>query len=262
MALRSRLQLAAFLMIAGLILSACSSSRFVAYGEGRYSSNNKSVVHVVRKSETLYSIAWQYGYDFRKLAQWNKIPAPYTIYPKQRIKLYKKQGEWSEEKTEKKATAPQFNVSKRINNKSAVAGHTKATAVKTTIRQKVKWHWPTKGKIISHYSATDPGKKGLDIAGKMGQPVRAAASGVVVYSGNGLRGYGNLIIIKHNETYFSAYAHNQEIHVKENEKVKFGQKIADMGSTDTDKPMLHFEIRRNGKPSNPMKYLPKNSYKG
>jgi lipoprotein NlpD len=220
------------------------------------------VVHVVRKSETLYSIAWQYGYDYRKLAQWNQIPKPYTIYPKQRLKLYKKQGKWSGKKTEKKAAVSQHNVSKRTNNKPAVASHTKAAASKTAKQQKVKWYWPTKGKIISRYSASDPGKKGLDIAGKAGQPIRAAASGVVVYSGNGLRGYGNLIIIKHNETYFSAYAHNRKIHVKENEKVKFGQKIADMGSTDTDKPMLHFEIRRNGKPSNPIKYLPKNSYKG
>lgn len=257
MKLRSRLQLTAFFILSAVLLSACGS-RFVAYGDGRYSSGNKNVVHVVRKGETLYSIAWQYGYDYRKLAKWNQIGKPYTIYPQQKLKLYKNKGERKEQNNTKRASTKQ-SVNKRTSEATNGNGIEKPThvATKSQAQERIRWHWPTKGKIISHYSASDPGKKGLDIAGKSGQPIWAAANGTVVYSGNGLRGYGNLIIIKHNETYFSAYAHNQKIYVKENEKVKFGQKIADMGSTDADKPMLHFEIRRNGKPSNPMKYLPK-----
>jgi lipoprotein NlpD len=110
---------------------------------------------------------------------------------------------------------------------------------------------------VNSYSASQPGKKGIDIAGKTGQPVVAAAEGKVVYSGSGLKGYGKLIIIKHNNNYFSAYAHNKKIMVKEGSWVKRGHKIAELGNTDADRPMLHFEIRRNGKPVNPLSYLPR-----
>lgn len=114
-----------------------------------------------------------------------------------------------------------------------------------------------RGKVVSTFSIRDPGRRGIDIVGRKGQSVNAAAAGRVVYRGNGLRGYGNLIILKHNETYFSAYAHTEDVVVKENEKVKLGQRIADMGDTSSEKTKLHFEIRRNGKPVNPLRYLPK-----
>jgi len=117
------------------------------------------------------------------------------------------------------------------------------------------WSWPAKGKIISGFSET-ANLKGIDIAGTAGEPVRASAAGRVVYAGSGLRGYGKLIIIKHNATYLSAYAHNRDILVKEGQQVTRGQKIAEMGSTDADRVMLHFEIRRHGKPMDPTKFLP------
>lgn len=123
--------------------------------------------------------------------------------------------------------------------------------------RRFSWRWPVKGEIINTFSGSDPGKKGLDIAGRMGQAVNAAADGKVVYSGNGLRGYGNLIIIKHNTTYFSAYAYNSKLHVRENDTVSSGQHIADMGNNGSGPARLHFEIRRNGTPQDPMKYLPK-----
>lgn len=113
--------------------------------------------------------------------------------------------------------------------------------------------WPVKGKVLAPFTETS---KGMDIAGKKGAPVLAAASGRVVYSGVGLRGYGQLVIIKHNNTWLSAYAHNDKILVKEQQDVKKGQKIAEMGSTDSDQVMLHFEVRRQGKPVDPAKYLP------
>jgi lipoprotein NlpD len=117
------------------------------------------------------------------------------------------------------------------------------------------WAWPAKGKIVSGFSET-ANLKGIDIAGTAGEAVRASAPGRVVYAGNGLRGYGKLIIIKHNETFLSAYAHNREILVKEGQQVTRGQKIAEMGSTDADQVKLHFEIRRHGKPMDPTKFLP------
>jgi lipoprotein NlpD len=119
---------------------------------------------------------------------------------------------------------------------------------------KVQWGWPVHGRILAGFS--EASNKGLDIAGKPGDPVIASAPGRVVYSGSGLRGYGKLVIIKHNKTYLSAYAHNKDILVKEGQSVVKGQKIAEIGSTDTDVPKLHFEIRKLGKPVDPAKYLP------
>ena len=121
--------------------------------------------------------------------------------------------------------------------------------------EKLDWVWPAQGKIIAMFSET-ANLKGIDIAGKSGQPVVASASGKVVYAGSGLRGYGKLIIVKHNSTFLSAYAHNKEISVKEGQQVAKGQKIAEMGDTDSDQVKLHFEIRRLGKPVDPTKFLP------
>ncbi len=213
-----------------------------------------SNVHIVEKGETLYSIAFACGEDVRTVAAWNRIRPPYTIYPKQVIRLTPP------------PAAPSYrtvNIQKHVSPPSSRAtvkpysdtsNNQKTRVIKSG---KISWQWPTNGKIISYYSAKDTGKKGIDIAGKSGQPVYAAASGMVVYSGNGLRGYGKLIIIKHNDTYFSAYAHNRRLFVKEDQKVNKGQHIADMGSTEADQPLLHFEVRRDGKPVNPMQYLPK-----
>jgi lipoprotein NlpD len=118
----------------------------------------------------------------------------------------------------------------------------------------IAWIWPASGKTIATFS--ESGSKGVDIAGKAGDPVIAAGDGKVVYSGTGLRGYGKLVILKHNNTYLSAYAHNQSILVKEGQSVTKGQKIAEMGNTDADQVKLHFEVRRQGKPVDPLKYLP------
>ena len=122
-----------------------------------------------------------------------------------------------------------------------------------TDNEDVDWMWPAKGKVLAPFNETT---KGMDIAGKKGAPVLAAAAGRVVYAGVGLRGYGKLVIIKHNNTWLSAYAHNDNILVKEQQDVKKGQKIAEMGATDSDQVMLHFEVRRQGKPVDPAKYLP------
>jgi lipoprotein NlpD len=119
--------------------------------------------------------------------------------------------------------------------------------------ENIAWIWPAEGRIISHFSE---GKRGIDIAGKMGQPVVAAGSGKVLYAGSGIRGYGNLVIVKHSNNLLSAYAHNKTIFVKEDQNVTKGQKIAEMGNSDTDEVKLHFEIRQQGKPVDPSKFLP------
>jgi lipoprotein NlpD len=131
----------------------------------------------------------------------------------------------------------------------------KAAAPDAGDDDKIDWAWPVKGKVVGGFSES-ANLKGIDIAGNAGQPVLASAPGRVVYAGSGLRGYGKLIIIKHNKTYLSAYAHNREILVKEGDQVAKGQKIAEMGNTDTDQVKLHFEIRRMGKPMDPTRYLP------
>ncbi|MDD5241894.1 MAG: peptidoglycan DD-metalloendopeptidase family protein [Sulfuricella sp.] len=122
--------------------------------------------------------------------------------------------------------------------------------------ERIEWNWPTAGKVLTGFNESSSSGKGLDISGKNGQPVLAAAPGKVVYSGSGLRGYGKLVIIKHNKTYLSAYAHNRQILIKEGQNVVKGQKIAEMGDSDADQVKLHFEIRRLGKPVDPAKYLP------
>jgi lipoprotein NlpD len=121
----------------------------------------------------------------------------------------------------------------------------------------LRWHWPTHGHVIETFSSKSSTRKGIDIAGRLGQGVKAASAGRVVYSGSGLRGYGKLIIVKHNEQYLSAYAHNRKLLVKQGDTVKLGQRIAEMGRSGTDRVKLHFEIRREGNPVNPMRYLPK-----
>ena len=205
--------------------------------------------HRVNPGETLYSIAFEYGRDHRDVARWNRIRRPYTIYPKQKLRIIPIS---SDKQTRKQST-------KVVTRKSPPVRKYEPASNKThyVSNAKLKWQWPTRGKVVSTFSIRDPGRRGIDIVGRKGQPVKAAAAGRVVYRGNGLRGYGNLIILKHNDTYFSAYAHTEDVVVKENEKVKLGQRIADMGNTSSEKTKLHFEIRRNGKPVNPLKYLPK-----
>lgn len=133
----------------------------------------------------------------------------------------------------------------------------KPTPSPPTKVEKITWDWPTKGRVVAGFSNSESGNKGLDIAGSYGQDIVAAGDGRVMYAGNALRGYGNLIIIKHNDDYLSAYAHNDNLLVSEGQNIKQGQKIASMGSSGTDSVRLHFEIRYKGKSVNPLRYLPK-----
>ena len=142
----------------------------------------------------------------------------------------------------------------QVTNKKSTS---KPAAKKLEKPIKHTWNWPTQGKVIRTYSSKLGGNKGIDISGKIGQPVLAASAGKVVYSGNGLASYGNLIIVKHSDQFLSAYAHNKKLFVREGGEVKRGQKIAELGNTGTSEAKLHFEIRYKGKPVNPLDYLPK-----
>jgi lipoprotein NlpD len=223
---------------------------------------NKAGYHIVSEGDTLYSIAWRYNFDYKQVAGWNKIKAPYTIYPGQLIRLkpvLKKKGETLKDPA---ANTKQVVAKKPLPKKTPKPVEKKAKQVVKKTNTKavlpkgpVKWHWPTNGKIAKTNSPT--AKKGLNILGRAGQRVKAAAAGEVVYSGGGLLGYGKLIIIKHSETYLSAYAYNSKLLVKEGDIVKAGDSISEMGQDHTGRTLLHFEIRKNGKPTNPAKYLPK-----
>jgi len=236
--------------IAVMLLVSCVTVKepiYVSGGPGWYT---------VKRSDTLYSIAWRYGLDYKQLASWNKIDVNSPIHPGQRLRLLKPRNQTTAAASTQKSNSQTTAKSKTTTKTTA---KTKTTTTRkndqSSRRDPAKWIWPTQGKPLNTFLASKLDRRGIDIAGKAGQPVRAVAAGKVVYSGNGLAGYGNLIIIKHSDTYLSAYAYCQERLVEEGKSVKSGKVIAKMGRRDSI-AKLHFEIRRNGKPVDPMKYLP------
>jgi lipoprotein NlpD len=221
--------------------------------------------YIVRRGDTLYSIAWQHALSVNQLAGMNAIRSPYTIYTGQRLRVRPGNNPVPAPPPPRPQpaarSAPQPPpAAARTAPQPPPTGKPAAAAPAPKLPAVVKhWVWPANGRLISGYQPDAPGKKGIDIAGKKGQLVKAAAAGKVVYSGSGLVGYGRLIIIKHNETLLSAYGHNSNLLVSEGEYVKAGQVIANMGSSGTDRTRLYFEIRKNGKPVNPLRYLPRRS---
>ncbi|NOR52025.1 MAG: peptidoglycan DD-metalloendopeptidase family protein [Gammaproteobacteria bacterium] len=217
--------------------------------------------HRVKKGETLYAIAFKYGVNVRTLALNNAIKAPYKIYVGDNLTIIPQAN--SSENFNREQNTPSQSVVLKTQKRIAINSNNKRQANRQTKNQqsynsnrKAHWGWPARGKVVTTFSPKDH-RKGIDIRGKVGNKVVAADSGNVVYSGNGLLGYGNLIIIRHNSSYLSAYGHNRKLLVKEGVKVAKGEKIAEMGSTRKKGAILHFEIRRNGKPVNPVRYLPK-----
>ncbi|MCJ8169712.1 peptidoglycan DD-metalloendopeptidase family protein [Pseudomonas sp. A3.4] len=224
----------------------------------------------VQRGDTLYSIAFRYGWDWKQLAQRNALPPPYTIYPGQVIRF---DGQPAPLATRAPVTArtPSSTVSRPapvatkpvqttpspVAKPAPVPAPRPAGTPPAMPSMSSGWQWPTSGTVVSRFGSNGSLNKGIDINGQLGQPVIAAADGAVVYAGSGLRGYGELIIIKHSDTFVSAYGHNRRLLVKEGQRVKSGQQIAEMGSTGTDQVKLHFEIRQNGKPVDPLKYLPR-----
>lgn len=258
--------------------------------------------HVVRKGDTLYSIALDYGEDYRDLAAWNRLEDPAKIRIDQKIRLFPpessaqanlpqpvplpadpvpapvmlKTGPKAQKLPYSEQALAQLNGSAQTGSPdastvpapaaaaatakspataAAAAASVPAARAPAVSTGKLVWEWPTQGPLAYTFGK-GANQKGVGIEGKPGQPVLASAPGKVVYSGSGLRGYGKLIIIKHDASYLSVYAHNSQILVKEGQAVAKGQKIAEMGSTDSDRVGLHFEIRRLGKPIDPLPHLP------
>lgn len=200
----------------------------------------------VKKGDTLYSLARRHGLSVNQLAGVNELKPPYMLQPGQRLNLKRKPAVMASSNT--KATAKSKSPARTVSKSSSKAVFDS--------QRSLSWQWPVKGKVVTKFNPRKNGAKGIDIAGSIGSSVKAAAPGKVVYSGNGLISYGNLLIIKHSQSYLSAYAHNRKLLVKEGTLVKAGQKIAELGKSGIEKPKLHFEIRKNGKPVNPMRYLP------
>ncbi|MCO6411127.1 MAG: peptidoglycan DD-metalloendopeptidase family protein [Thiogranum sp.] len=252
--------------------------------------------HTVRIGDTLFSVAFLYGLSVDEIAAWNGLREPYLIYGGQKLRLTpppksapapaaaapaKRQPQpqpqpapslpkvqasqprpdWSQvPASQPKTGAPGAAapiVAAPATSRPGPVATAPAIRPEPAFAADIVWKWPADGRLIRSYDATASGKKGIDIAGKTGDDVRAAASGKVVYSGSGLSGYGRLIIIKHNNDFLSAYAHNRELVATEGQWVKGNEVIARMGSSGTDRTMLHFEIRKQGRPVDPLRYLPR-----
>lgn len=226
----------AMLLCAGLLIAGCSGSKSSDSGSG--------AVYIVKRGDTLYRISRTTGTSVKDLARLNGISPPYTIEVGQKLKL---------------------GGSKTASAKSTKKSSSKTAAVRPSssvpqsswppVGQRC-WQWPASGKVILPYSTAEGGNKGIDISAARGTPVYAAGAGKVVYVGNQLRGYGNLIMIKHSEDYITAYAHNDTLLVNNGQSVKAGQKIATMGSTDAASVRLHFQIRYRATAIDPQRYLP------
>jgi len=238
----------------------------------------RSEFYTVRKGDTLYSIALDHGLDYRELAQWNGITDPGVIRVGQPLRMRApasavttapvKSAPGVQGRPIGEVPAPSAGDGVKTQPKAVRAPYSDQTYAQMSGARlepvavkpgegddSVNWSWPASGKVVSTFN-DGANLKGIGIAGKLGQPVLASAPGRVIFSGTGIRGFGKLIVIKHNGTFLSVYAHNSELLVKEGQNVAKGQRIAEMGSTDTDRVKLHFEIRRFGKPVDPAKLLP------
>jgi lipoprotein NlpD len=235
----------------------------------------------VRRGDSLYTIAFNFGLDWRDIANWNSIRPPYVIYPDQELHLAPPVRSATQVVT-RPAPPPAGSSSVDQRSSGSVGGGvasgpttspvvaapstkpaTKAAANPVSVsasppmQDPNQWLWPTDGRLLSSFKANDPARNGIEIGGREGQAINAAAPGEVVYSGNGLLGYGELIIVKHSDRMLSAYAHNRKRLVSEGQMVAAGELLAEMGHDERNKALLHFEIRVNGAPQDPMKYLPR-----
>ncbi len=216
-------------IIVFLFMNACGWSKI------RWDNTSRNQ-HIVRTGETLFIIAWRHGEDLRDLVRWNNLGDGSLIYPGQSIWLTPFFGEY------------------RSGNTSSAERTGRRPLPPIPTQSTPPWDWPAIGKVMVEFG--ERSSTGILIGGSADQPIKAAATGTVVYSGNGLIGYGELIILRHNDTYLSAYGHNASLLVRDGQTIKKGQRIATMGKGPRGKPRLHFEIRRNGKPINPRQYLP------
>ena len=252
----NRIVIIIVIFLLGFFVSACSTTQNYASVRSypsKISARNR--YYIVQKGDTLYSISFRADVAYQRLASWNAIFPPYKIAVGQKLILYKQKQLVN--KKNKRKVKKGTHKKKRTGSQKKILVQKKTPAISKANKKllKLPWQWPLHGKLLKRFSQAE--SKGIDIAGKAGQKVKAAASGKVVYSGSGLKGYGNLLIIKHNYLFLSAYANNRRLLVKEGHVVKKGQVIAEVGQVGSKQTSLHFEIRKNGNPVNPLSYLPK-----
>ena len=276
-------------LLSAMVLSGCANKNRPAPVEDRSpnaarapakmvaSADNagKPGYYSVKSGDTLIRIGMDNGQSWRDIARWNNIENPNLIETGQILRVTPPEETGvvvrpvsSTNVVTSPAPANTASAPAPASNSASVRPPASAAnppnastpannlANSDSVEDTVSFQWPTRGNVLAGFDEVK--NKGIDIAGKAGDPVLAAADGKVVYAGSGLRGYGNLVILKHNNTYLTAYAHNQSLLVKEDQAIKRGQKIAEMGNSDADQVKLHFEIRRQGKPVDPAKYLPVN----
>ena len=276
-------------LLSAMVLSGCANKNRPAPVEDRSpnaarapakmvaSADNagKPGFYSVKSGDTLIRIGMDNGQSWRDIARWNNIENPNLIETGQILRVTPPEETGVVVRpvsstnvvtspapaNTASAPAPASNTASvrppaSAANPPNASTPTNNLANTDSAEDTVSFQWPTRGNVLAGFDEVK--NKGIDIAGKAGDPVLAAADGKVVYAGSGLRGYGNLVILKHNNTYLTAYAHNQSLLVKEDQAIKRGQKIAEMGNSDADQVKLHFEIRRQGKPVDPAKYLPAN----
>ncbi len=224
-----------------------------------YAPTSNSKFYTVRRGDTIYSIAWRYGLDYREFAKRNNIRFPYSIYPGRKLRVkYQASRDIAKSKFPIIKPARASKAQPSVVSKVDPGQNKRITPQKKpNYSLKLRWQWPTNGRVKVGFKKGDHSRKGLMLTGRLGQDIKAAETGTVVYSGSGLIGYGKLLIIKHNKNYLSAYGHNKRLLVKEGDQVKKGAHIADMGTNGSGNVALHFEIRRNGIPVDPLRLLPR-----
>ncbi|MGH8495024.1 MAG: peptidoglycan DD-metalloendopeptidase family protein [Gammaproteobacteria bacterium] len=210
--------------------------------------------YTVQPGDSLYAIAWRYRLDYRDLARWNGLENPDLIQPGQRLRLS------GAAPVARRAEEPPRPPQRSAREEPDVNPPSRTPVARPPPMPRElpapTWSWPANGLVVGAFGQDSAAGRGIDIGGRIGDPVRASAAGRVVYSGSGLIGYGQLIIIKHNNTYLSAYGHNRSLLVEQGDAVEQGQRIAEMGVGPNKRPVLHFEIRLNGKPVDPLRHLP------
>jgi lipoprotein NlpD len=257
--------------VVSFALVACSTSQYAPVQDLGYSTTQlltgnsvqrSPTSYQVRSGDTMFAIAWRFGWDYKKLAKINGISSPYTIYVGQVVYFNDKKANKAVNDSNVKGAVKKPVVTTNISIKKPSA----TTVVPTTKPPynkvyngpaSVQWSWPLKGKVLKGFSNKGSAFQGVDLSAILGMSVKAAANGIIVYAGSGIQGYGKLVVIKHNNTFLSAYAYNSRILVIEGATVSAGQVIAEVGKGPQLDPRLHFEIRKDGKPVNPLGYLPK-----
>ncbi len=253
------------------LLVGCSASQYapvqeLSYSTGLIASDNRvqsaPTSYQVKSGDTMFAIGWRFGWDYKALAKVNNIPSPYTIYVGQTIYFNKANAKSIVSISDSKPSLkkPLANATSVVKTPvvSDTVPHSKSPMEKSYKGPlSVKWNWPLQGKVIKSFTNKGSAFYGVDLASSLGNSVKAASSGIIVYAGSGIQGYGKLVVVKHNSAFLSAYAYNNSILVKEGDIVDAGQVIAKVGKGPQLDPRLHFEIRKNGKPVNPLNYLPK-----